>query len=36
MYATIIYDVIDLLGQKIDRCRARDSRLGFFLRAIAR
>jgi hypothetical protein len=30
MYAATIDDVIDLLGQEIDRCRARDSRLGYF------
>jgi hypothetical protein len=30
MYAATINDVIDRLGHEIDRCRARDSRLGYF------
>lgn len=30
MYAATIDDVIDQLGQEIDRCRSQDSRLGYF------
>jgi hypothetical protein len=30
MYAATIDDVIELLGQELDRCRSRDSRLGYF------